>query len=69
MSKPQLHSVPLPIPAAPACELTLVGQETTPNGSTIIEYEGSDGNSYHEFMTPTGRTWLLTRRPKQESGL
>jgi len=41
---------------------TRSGGHRTRNGCTLIEYQGSDGNTYHEFIGLFGTVWFVTYR-------
>ncbi len=57
-----LQGVPTPLLGPPECDMREVDRHKTPSGSTLIEYQGVDGNTYHLFVGENGRTWLVTRR-------
>jgi hypothetical protein len=44
----------------PDCDLREVERHKTFNGCMLIEYQGSDGNTYHEFIGPVGTAWFVT---------
>ena len=47
---------------SPDCDLREVERHKTFNGCTLIEYQGSDGNTYHEFIGLFGTVWFVTYR-------
>jgi hypothetical protein len=60
----RLVGVPMPLIGLPECELAEIERNKTTNGCTLVEYAGSDGNTYHLFIGDDGPTWLITRYPK-----
>jgi hypothetical protein len=58
----QYISVLVPLKGRPRCEIREADRTTTPTGATLINYNGSDGNQYHECLTGGNVTWLATIR-------
>jgi hypothetical protein len=62
MNALHLKGVPMPLLRPPTCDLREVDRYTTANGCTLIEYDGADGQAYHELISTSGTTWLVTYR-------
>jgi hypothetical protein len=59
MAGTRLRGVPLALQGPPDCDLREVERHRTRNGCMLIEYQGSDGNMYHEFTGPVGSAWFV----------
>jgi len=59
MAGGRLRGVPLAMEGPPDCDLREVERHKTFNGCTLIEYQGSDGNMYHEVRGPVGSAWVV----------
>jgi hypothetical protein len=58
----RLGGVPMVMQVSPVCDIREVAQHRTLNGCTLIEYQGSDENTYHEFIGLFGTVWFVTYR-------
>jgi len=56
----RFSGVPMVMQGSPVCDIREVAQHRTRNGCTLIEYQGSDGNTYHEFIGLFGTVWFVT---------
>jgi hypothetical protein len=61
MTAGHLPNAPMPTDGHPICDLTEISRYRSVVGSTVVVYEGSDGNTYHKLIEKSGTTWLLTR--------
>lgn len=51
----------MPMQTKPLCELSAVERGIGTDGCTVIRYDGSDGNTYHEFVNDDGSSvWVVT---------
>jgi len=58
----------MPLQTKPVCKLRVIGQRKQTGGCTVIEYEGDDGNLYHQFVALDGSSvWLITKRQQVRS--
>ena len=56
----RLGGVPMVMQGSPVCDIREVARHRTRNGCTLIEYQGSDGNTYQEFIGPVGTACFVT---------
>ena len=56
----RLGGVPMVMQGSPVCDIQEVARHRTRNGCMLIEYQGSDGNTYHEFIGLFGTVWFVT---------
>jgi hypothetical protein len=56
----RLGGVPMAMQGPPDCDIREVARHRTLNGCMLIEYQGSDGNTYHEFIGLFGTVWFVT---------
>jgi hypothetical protein len=59
MAGNRLRGVPLAMEGPPDCDIREVERLSTFHGCMLIEYQGSDGNMYHEFTGPVGSAWFV----------
>lgn len=53
------QGTPRPLHALPECQLVEITRVRVIGGQ-LIDYQGSDGNIYHQFVGRTERIWLIT---------
>jgi len=51
--------VPIAMKGRPDCDIREVERLSLFNGCMLIEYQGSDGNTYHEFTGSVGSAWFV----------